>query len=135
MPGHDLALIVEAAREAGAIARKYFGGTYKTWDKGKGEPVTEADLAVNHFLLETLRAARPDYGWLSEESKDNPARLECENIFVVDPIDGTIGFVKGKPQFTIAIAIVRDGASASRRDLQSHHRGMFFGAKKDTARI
>ena len=56
-----------------------------------------------------MRAARPNYGWLSEETEDDPSRLSAENVFVVDPIDGTIGFVKGKPQFTIAIAIVRDG--------------------------
>jgi myo-inositol-1(or 4)-monophosphatase len=111
LPGHDLALIEKAAREAGAIARKYFGGTYKQWDKGKGQPVTEADLAIDKFLCETLCAARPDYGWLSEESKDDPARLEAEYTFVVDPIDGTVGFMKGKPQFTIAIAVVREGAA------------------------
>lgn len=109
MPEADLALIVRAAREAGAIAKKYFGGSYKKWDKGAGEPVTEADLAVDSFLSKTLRIARPGYGWLSEETADNPSRLERENVFVVDPIDGTIGFVKGKPQFTISIAVVRDG--------------------------
>ena len=110
MPGHDLALIEQAARDAGAIARKYFGGSYKQWDKGKGQPVTEADLAIDKYLCETLRKALPEYGWLSEESKDDPARLNAEYTFVVDPIDGTVGFLKGKPQFTIAIAIVRDGA-------------------------
>lgn len=109
MPEPDLALIVRAAREAGAIAKSFFGGHYKTWDKGAGQPVTEADLAVDRFLSTTLREARPDYGWLSEETEDDPARLTRENVFVVDPIDGTIGFLKGKPQFTICIAIVRDG--------------------------
>ncbi|HEV2560881.1 MAG TPA: 3'(2'),5'-bisphosphate nucleotidase CysQ [Rhizomicrobium sp.] len=109
MPERDLALIEQAARDAGAIARKYFGGRYKQWDKGKGQPVTEADLEIDRFLCETLTRARPDYGWLSEESKDDPARLKAEYTFVVDPIDGTVGFMKGKPQFTIAIAVVRDG--------------------------
>lgn len=109
MPEHDRALIERAACDAGKIARQYFGGTYKKWDKGKGQPVTEADLAVDRFLADTLRAARPDYGWLSEETEDDPSRLDAKNVFVVDPIDGTIGFVKGKPQFTICIAVVRDG--------------------------
>jgi myo-inositol-1(or 4)-monophosphatase len=109
LPEPDLALIERAAREAGAIAKEFFGGSYKQWDKGAGEPVTEADLAVDKFLSTSLRAARPDYGWLSEETEDDPARLTAENVFVVDPIDGTIGFLKGKPQFTIAIAIVREG--------------------------
>ena len=110
MPGPDLALIETAAREAGAIAKGFFGGSYRKWDKGAGEPVTEADLAVDKFLSSALRAARPDYGWLSEETEDDPARLKAGNVFVVDPIDGTIGFLKGKPQFTICIAIVREGA-------------------------
>ncbi len=109
MPEADLALIVRAAREAGAIAKGFFGGDYKRWDKGAGEPVTEADYAVDRFLSAALRGARPDYGWLSEETGDDPARLSREDVFVVDPIDGTVGFLKGKPQFTICIAIVRKG--------------------------
>jgi len=109
LPERDLALIVEAARGAGAIAKDFFGGSYKQWDKGAGEPVTEADLAVDKFLSTGLRAARPDYGWLSEETEDDPSRLSAGNVFVVDPIDGTIAFLKGKPHFTISIAIVREG--------------------------
>lgn len=107
--GRDLALIEQAARDAGAIARRYFGGDYKRWDKGKGQPVTEADLAIDKFLNETLTAARPSYGWMSEESEDDPARREAERVFIVDPIDGTTAFLKGRPWFTIAIAIVCDG--------------------------
>ena len=96
-------------RAAGAIARKYFGGDYKQWSKGKGQPVTEADLAVDKYLRETLTAARPAYGWLSEETEDDSSRLEKRDVFVVDPIDGTIAFLKGKPHFTICAALVRDG--------------------------
>jgi myo-inositol-1(or 4)-monophosphatase len=107
--GTDLALIERAARDAGAIARRYFGGDYKRWDKGKGQPVTEADLAIDKFLHETLTAARPAYGWMSEESEDDPSRRAAERVFIVDPIDGTTAFLKGRPHFTIAIALVRDG--------------------------
>ena len=96
-------------RAAGAITRKYFGGDYKQWSKGKGQPVTEADLAVDKYLRETLTAARPDYGWLSEETEDDSSRLEKKDVFVVDPIDGTVAFLKGKPHFTICAALVRDG--------------------------
>lgn len=108
-PDDDLALIVEAAQGAGAIARSFFGGAYRRWDKGKGEPVTEADLAVDEFLHETLLGARPDYGWLSEESVDNEARLTTAKTFVVDPIDGTVAFLKGRPHFSVSIAIVSHG--------------------------
>jgi myo-inositol-1(or 4)-monophosphatase len=105
----DLALITDAALGAGEIARRYFGGTFKRWDKGKGEPVTEADLAIDRFLRDYLTSARPDYGWLSEESADNEERKSTKRTFVVDPIDGTIAFLKSKPHFTHAIAIVEDG--------------------------
>jgi myo-inositol-1(or 4)-monophosphatase len=104
----DLALIEATVREAGQIARSYFGGSYKKWDKGKGDPVTEADLAVDKYLRETFTAARPDYGWLSEESVDDLRRLSTEFTFVVDPIDGTVAFLKNRPHFTICVALVRE---------------------------
>jgi len=109
LPAHDLALIESAAREAGAIARSFFGGHYKSWDKGKGQPVTEADIAVDRYLNDALLNARPDYGWLSEETRDDPARLGKARVFVVDPIDGTVAFIKGRPHFTVAIAVVEGG--------------------------
>jgi myo-inositol-1(or 4)-monophosphatase len=108
-PADDLELLESSVREAGKIARSFFGGSYQRWSKAQGSPVTEADLAVDRFLNDTLRAARPGYGWLSEETDDDPARLEAETVFVVDPIDGTIAFLKGRPHFTICAAVVRAG--------------------------
>jgi myo-inositol-1(or 4)-monophosphatase len=105
----DLALLEDAVRAAGDIARKFYGGDYRQWSKEGGSPVTEADLAVNKYLCDTLLAARPDYGWLSEESADDAARLEKQKTFVVDPIDGTVAFLKNRPHFTICAAIVADG--------------------------
>jgi len=105
----DLKLLEDAVRAAGDIARKYYGGDYKRWNKEGGSPVTEADLAVNKYLCDTLTAARPDYGWLSEESADDPARLEKSHVFVVDPIDGTVAFLKNRPHFTVCAAVVVDG--------------------------
>ena len=113
MPERDLALLEQAVREAGAIARRHFGGAYKKWDKSKGNPVTEADLEVDRFLHGKLRTARPDYGWLSEETEDDAARLRAQRVFVVDPIDGTIGFIKGRPQFTICAGVVRGGEAVA----------------------
>jgi myo-inositol-1(or 4)-monophosphatase len=105
----DLELLESSVREAGAIARKFFGGSYKRWNKAQGSPVTEADLAVDRFLNQSLRAARPGYGWLSEETDDDPARLDADAVFVVDPIDGTIAFLKARPHFTICAAVVLGG--------------------------
>jgi len=105
----DLRLLKEAAKEAGAIAMTYFESDVKTWDKEPDHPVTEADIQVNNFLEEKLRSARPDYGWLSEETADTPARLSADRIFIVDPIDGTRAFMNGQPHFCVALAILEAG--------------------------
>jgi len=108
-PADDLVLLEEAVREAGHIARRFFGGPYKRWQKDKGSPVTEADLAIDAFLSERLRKARPDYGWLSEETEDDESRLKSRHTFIVDPIDGTLAFLRNKPEFTVCAAIARGG--------------------------
>jgi len=105
----DTALLVASLREAGAIARKYFGGDYKIWKKADGNPVTSADVEIDEFLKSTLLAARGDYGWLSEESADDHTRLARPRTFIVDPIDGTHGFLKHRPHFTIVAAVVVAG--------------------------
>ncbi len=101
-------LIHRAAKEAGAITQRYLGKPLKQWDKGEDEPVTEADIEVDEFLRSTLMAACPDYGWLSEETADNTDRLKRKRVWVVDPIDGTRAFLKGRPEYTICIALVED---------------------------
>ncbi len=113
MPAHDLALLIDAARAAGEIARRYFEGENKVWDKGRDDPVSEADFAVDTHLREMLTAARPDYGWLSEETEDSPARLEKRRLFVVDPIDGTRAFLAGEATWAHSIAIVEDGRAVA----------------------
>jgi len=108
----DLHLLTEAAEAAGAIARRYFDGEAKVWDKGDGQgPVTEADLAVNEHLHRMLGRARPGYGWLSEESNPlgNLARLNHERCFVIDPIDGTRAFIDRQPGFAHALAVTERG--------------------------
>ena len=107
---HDL--ICEVAQQAGRMALEHFtrGGHTVTW-KGGVSPVTAADMAVDKYLRETLRAARPDYGWLSEETADTAVahRMAAPRTFVVDPIDGTRGFIEGRPQWCISIAVVEAG--------------------------
>jgi len=105
----DLNLLEDTVREAGNIARSFYGGDYKQWNKEGGSPVTEADLAVNKYLCDALTGARPAYGWLSEENTDDPARLTRRDVFIIDPIDGTVAFLKNRPHFTICAAVVRDG--------------------------
>ena len=105
----DQLLLVEAVRAAGAMAIGYFRRDLKHWEKAKGDPVSEADHAVNDLLYARLAAARPDYGWLSEESHDAPARLDRARVWLVDPIDGTRAFIDGKPEFAIAAALIETG--------------------------
>ena len=113
MPGVENAadrdLLVRAVHEAGAIAKAAFGTKPKTWEKSKGNPVTETDLAVNVRLHELLLGARPNYGWLSEESADDTERLRKRRVLIIDPIDGTLAFIKNKPEFTICAAVIESG--------------------------
>ena len=71
----DAALLTDTVREAGALALSLFRTELKNWTKGASSPVSEADIAVNDLLESRLRSATPDYGWLSEESVDDEARL------------------------------------------------------------
>jgi myo-inositol-1(or 4)-monophosphatase len=105
----DLAVLRDAAREAGVIAMRYFGNNPQVWMKTGNSPVSEADHAADRYLRETLLAARPDYGWLSEETADDPARLLARRTFVVDPIDGTRGFLEGLRTWCVSVAVVENG--------------------------
>lgn len=110
MPACDLPLLIDAAHEAGDVARSFAGITAARWEKPEGAgPVTEADLAVNDTLASKLRAARPDYGWLSEESEDDAARLSCDRVFIIDPIDGTRSFIEGSGTWAHALAVAEKG--------------------------
>jgi len=109
----DLALITEAAHAAGALARDMRRKGLQVEYKDDRSPVTDADLATDALLTERLRAARPDYGWLSEETADATHRLDCRRIFVVDPIDGTRAFLNDRPWWSVAIAIVEDGLAVA----------------------
>ncbi|MEO8243181.1 MAG: 3'(2'),5'-bisphosphate nucleotidase CysQ [bacterium] len=109
MPEHDLALLTDAARAAGKIAMRHFRRDPKVWDKPGEGPVTEADIAVNDMLLDRLRGARPTYGWLSEETPDTDERLDCEHLFLIDPIDGTAAFIAGDSSFSHSFAVAQDG--------------------------
>ena len=106
----DLDLLIVAARKAGDIAADFFKSAPKVWDKPAGQgPVTEADLAVDTMLRETLTGVRPCYGWLSEETHDTSDRLSTTRQFIVDPIDGTRAFIDGSKDWAHSLAIVENG--------------------------
>ncbi len=86
-----------------------FGTSFKSWTKGESSPVSEVDIEVDALLRERLMAGAPEYGWLSEETDDDPARLNARRVWIVDPIDGTRGFIAGLPEWTVVAALVEDG--------------------------
>lgn len=86
-----------------------FARPLKTWTKGHNSPVSEADIAVDELLRRRLREAAPQFGWLSEESPDDPARLTMRRLWIVDPIDGTRAFIGGGADWSISAALVEDG--------------------------
>lgn len=110
MPASDLPLLIDTVRMAGRVATSFVGKTAKRWDKPDGAgPVTEADMAVNDLLQQVLMSARPDYGWLSEETEDGTDRLARERVFIVDPIDGTRSFTEGANTWAHALAVAERG--------------------------
>jgi myo-inositol-1(or 4)-monophosphatase len=107
----ELDLLVEASLVAGREALKFFRNDVEVfWKNGGTSPVTAADHAANNILRERLLGARPDYGWLSEESEDDPKRLTRERVFIVDPIDGTRAFMTGKDTWCVSAALTENGA-------------------------
>ena len=104
----DAALLADAVREAGALALSLFRTDLKNWTKGASSPVSEADIAVNDLLESRLRSATPDYGWLSEESADDETRLARHLVWVVDPIDGTRGYLAGREDWCVSVALVAE---------------------------
>jgi myo-inositol-1(or 4)-monophosphatase len=104
----DAALLKDSVREAGLLALSLFRTELKNWTKGASSPVSEADIRVNDLLEQRLRSATPDYGWLSEESVDDEARLEERLVWIVDPIDGTRGYLAGREDWCVSVALVED---------------------------
>lgn len=110
----DLDLLTDAARRSGEIASGFFNQDPEVWHKDDNAgPVTEADFAVDKMLRETLTAARPDYGWLSEETEDTVARQDTQTQFIIDPIDGTRAFIEGSKDWAHSLAITQDGIATA----------------------
>jgi myo-inositol-1(or 4)-monophosphatase len=111
VPDRDAA--IRAVCEAGDLAlagwRDGEAPTARVWEKAKGHPVCDADLAVDALLKERLGALAPDIGWLSEETVDDPARLDAPRLWLVDPIDGTRDYIRGRRGWCVSVALVEDG--------------------------
>jgi myo-inositol-1(or 4)-monophosphatase len=104
------ARLADAVREAGALALAMFKTPLKNWTKGEAlSPVSDADIAVDVLLRERLTGNNKPIGWLSEESVDDPARLDARYVWIVDPIDGTRAYIAGLPDWAVSAALVENG--------------------------
>jgi myo-inositol-1(or 4)-monophosphatase len=101
--------VAAIANDAGQYALARWRTDFHCWEKAPGDPVSEVDLAVDTMLRERLSALLPDAGWLSEETADDPARLGCGRVWVVDPIDGTRDYIRGRPGWCVSVALVEHG--------------------------
>ncbi len=96
-------------REAGDVILEMQKTGFEVAHKSNADPVTTADLEADRILRESLTAAFPDTGWLSEETRDVPERLAARRVWIVDPIDGTKEFATGIPEYGVSVALVEDG--------------------------
>lgn len=109
----DRDAVIAATQEAAALAfASWRNGAVpdtKVWEKSKNNPVSDIDMAVDALLSERLRTILPEAAWLSEETVDDPARLDARLLWLVDPIDGTRDYVRGRDGWCVSVALVADG--------------------------
>jgi myo-inositol-1(or 4)-monophosphatase len=108
----DYTRLEAIVRQAGQLAMAHWPGhghAPQVWDKSPDNPVSEADLAVDAYLKHELGALLPSAGWLSEETADHPDRLDRSLCWVVDPIDGTRDFLRGRNGWCVSVALVSAG--------------------------
>ena len=95
--------IIEAGKIALNLQKKV-----KVKYKSENQPVTNADIEINNFLLDFLKQKTPNFGWLSEESIDDRSRFDSDFFWCLDPIDGTRSYILGKPEYTISLALIKN---------------------------
>jgi len=111
---HELSVALKLAREAGAVILDLYEGPLVIEQKSKAhdfEPVTQADKLANELIVGRLTAEFPDDGILAEESVDTARRLEKSRVWMIDPLDGTSGFIDGNGDFAVQIGLSVDGES------------------------
>jgi myo-inositol-1(or 4)-monophosphatase len=130
MPSNSYAQILERIHSALEASRQVFArftpGAIEAEYKVGHDPVTEADRALDAVLRKEL--LRSGEGWLSEESVDDPIRLQHSRVWVVDPLDGTREFVQGIPEFCVSIGYVENGRPVAGGICNPATNEMFLGS-------
>lgn len=104
--------LLQLASQAGEIIKKYFlSGQFTSKSKGGVDVITQADEEVDRFLLESIRRRYPQDEILTEETapKDYSALKEAENVWIIDPLDGTVNFSRHHPHFAISVGLINKG--------------------------
>ncbi len=122
----DLERIERALEAAGRVLEDFTPGDVEVNLKRGGDPVTEADRRLDEVLLDLLPA--DGEGWLSEETRDDRSRLECERVWVVDPLDGTREFIQGIPEWCVSIGLVERGRAVAGGILNPAAGELFLGS-------
>lgn len=123
----ELLRMARALDAAERVLADFTPGAIASTLKEGGDPVTEADLAVNRVLEQHL--PREGEGWLSEETRDDKARLARSRVWVVDPIDGTRELLRGVPEWCVSIALVEDGVAVAGGIANPRSRERVLGAR------
>jgi 3'(2'), 5'-bisphosphate nucleotidase len=106
----ELGAAISLAREAGAAALEHYGGPLRIVHKSENDdPVTQADHAANDVIIAGLQREFPADGILSEETLDTVRRLSLSRVWMIDPLDGTKGFIEGNGDFAVQIGLVEEG--------------------------
>lgn len=109
---HELRAAVDLARTAGAAILEHYKGPLNVEQKNSdddSEPVTQADRLANELIVNGLQREFPNDGILAEESVDTTRRLGKSRVWMVDPLDGTNGFIAGNGDFAVQIGLVENG--------------------------
>jgi len=104
-----LEAVSAVAAEVGRMAHARCGQAFQRWEKAPDHPVCEVDIEADALLRERLAAIDPEAGWFSEETADSAERLTRVRVWVVDPIDGTRDYLRGRPGWAVSIALVEGG--------------------------
>ncbi|HLN99612.1 MAG TPA: 3'(2'),5'-bisphosphate nucleotidase CysQ [Pyrinomonadaceae bacterium] len=111
---HEMRIALELAREAGAAILDFYEGPLEIQQKADAddrEPVTQADTVANEIIVGRLKQEFPDDGILAEESLDTSRRLRKSRVWMIDPLDGTTGFISGNGDFAVQIGLIEGGES------------------------
>ena len=111
----ELRVATELARQAGAAILDLYEGPLDIEQKYEfdlGEPVTQADKIANDLIVHAIRREFPDDGILAEESIDTDRRLAKSRVWMIDPLDGTSGFIDGNGDFAVQIGLAEGGECA-----------------------